>query len=412
MTIDLITNSCDKKVTHAQEVCAGIASAKQILICTAFLKTTGLKIIRDSLQAALKNGATVKAIVGLDFYTTEPEALLDLYEIMGSNKDKNNAWLKICLQGNETFHPKLYYWRVDENVNMIIGSANITGGGLAKNIELSIAGKFSSDSAFVKKVEEFFIETFEASVDNRINNRIKTADSILISKYSHEWKIHSKARKKAELEANETIAKEIKIDFAKLLNYVKAYRLSRAERNSWKLKCQKYEQARKLLDSLIDQRPTKEKFRREYERLIEGDEHLWSSGSLFRHKNMVIGNHLKFLKVLRIIKTEFETVAVERLLTEIRGEDVKGLGWNGITEILNTFAPSKFGVFNGNSTGSLRHLGLDVAKEPSNSNVQAYLHFNFVVLELAKKCGFKNLAQVDHFLNYVYQNHAKKEKVT
>lgn len=407
MPITLISNTNQTTPTHAQTIIEGISSAVEIRILTAFLKSSGLDLISGALKLAIDRGATVKVIVGLDFHTTDPKALRKLYELMGSN-EKEKVCLMICVAANETFHPKLYFWKSKESANIVVGSANLTGGGLRTNIELSILHTVPLSSALENQVFAFFDDTVESHKD-----RIKKATDLVLSQYEREWKIFSDAKYKAEAEARAIIAKEFLLDYRKIPRYLDKYLGDSNEQNAWKAKCKKYKRARTLLDKLLRKpRVLKREFQLEYERLIEGDDHLWSSGGLSRQKRGIINGRNKFLAILRAIKDSVgDTASIARSLGEIKeqAKEINGLGWNVITEILNTYAPKKFGVFNRNSTASLEYLGIEKFKNPSQANVDKYLRFNRIVTELAKEFTFTDLSQVDHFLNYVYWNHVKAQ---
>ena len=87
---------------------------------------------------------------------------------------------------------------------------------------------------------------------------------------------------------------------------------------------------------------------------------------------------------------------------------VKGLGVNVLTETLNTYSPNKCAVLNKNPLGSLSHLGFENFKRQESFNASDYEDYNGFIKEFAKSCEFKNLSQVDHFLNYIYWEHVKR----
>lgn len=94
--------------------------------------------------------------------------------------------------------------------------------------------------------------------------------------------------------------------------------------------------------------------------------------------------------------------------------DIDGLGLNVLTEILNTYKPSKFAVLNRNPATSLAHLGFEEFKSFSKNSftVEKYIRFNELIKEIADLCEFKELSEVDHFMNYVYWAYAKPQEET
>lgn len=125
----------NRKITHSDAVKNSFKGAKEVVICVAFIKKSGLYEIRNSLVSALKKGATITVFAGLDFYLTEPGALINLYEL---STEYTNMSLYLCHKSGSTFLPKLYFSMFNNNASLLIGSANLTMGGLANNNEISI----------------------------------------------------------------------------------------------------------------------------------------------------------------------------------------------------------------------------------------------------------------------------------
>lgn len=108
-------------------------------IAVAFLKQSGIKTIENSLLMSLDRGGQFELIVGLDFKTTDPKAMkyfIDLgkqykgvhfycYGDKGENKN------------DIVFHPKIYLFRNPKEMVSIIGSTNLTKGGLMSNFEVN-----------------------------------------------------------------------------------------------------------------------------------------------------------------------------------------------------------------------------------------------------------------------------------
>jgi HKD family nuclease len=116
-----------------------LANSTQARIAVAFMKYSGLKVIENSLQKCLEKNTNVEIIAGLDFKTTDPQAikfLIDLKKTSSSlsffcfgDKQDNNT--------NIVFHPKIYLFNKKKEMTSIIGSANLTGGGLLSNFEVN-----------------------------------------------------------------------------------------------------------------------------------------------------------------------------------------------------------------------------------------------------------------------------------
>ncbi len=96
----------------------------------AYAKNSGIKHILESIERFKKTGGKVKAIVGIDQQGTSLQALNKLLEIVDETYIFHNNKLV------STFHPKIYaFVKEKEKAIIIIGSSNLTEGGLYTNYE-------------------------------------------------------------------------------------------------------------------------------------------------------------------------------------------------------------------------------------------------------------------------------------
>jgi hypothetical protein len=117
----------------------------------AFVKRSGTQFIRQPLREFSAH-AQVKISVGIDFYGTSREGLTDLLEASPGGEIfvyRNN--------GPYTFHPKVYVFKSDVRADVLVGSGNLTRGGLFTNYEASLAASLDlavpEDAAFLALVE-------------------------------------------------------------------------------------------------------------------------------------------------------------------------------------------------------------------------------------------------------------------
>jgi len=134
MRVQVIDNVSRKM---ADALCPLIEESTDLRVAVAFMSHRGLAIIRPSLAAALQAGATVEFLVGLDMRTTEPEALRAVLG-MASDSGKVTMCCYAGLTGEGTYHPKLYLCRRSDVVTSIVGSSNLTEGGLMRNVEINV----------------------------------------------------------------------------------------------------------------------------------------------------------------------------------------------------------------------------------------------------------------------------------
>ena len=150
-----------------------LLESKDVKVAVAFLRKTGISKIQSALDYALtKNSANIEFIVGLDFKTTDYQALVSLNEIKTTYKgfsyycfgDKRDNYNDLI------FHPKIYLFdnlnQKDPKYTSIIGSSNLTGGGLSGNFEVN--------SIFRETEPKYYSQLMA------IYNEIKFTDSIFI----------------------------------------------------------------------------------------------------------------------------------------------------------------------------------------------------------------------------------------
>lgn len=116
-----------------------LSKSNQARMAVAFVKYSGLKVFEESLNLCLEKKGSVEIIAGLDFKTTDPKAIRFLI-----NTKKSYPNLSFFCFGdkkdNKTdviFHPKIYLFNKSRETTSIIGSTNLTGGGLFSNFEVN-----------------------------------------------------------------------------------------------------------------------------------------------------------------------------------------------------------------------------------------------------------------------------------
>jgi HKD family nuclease len=122
--------------------------SEDIRIAVAFVSVKGLALIEDSLNLAINSATSIEFLVGLDMNWTEADALRLLHKL----SLRNEKVTCICLSSLKpyyTYHPKLYLFNKGKNVKSIIGSSNLTEGGLKKNIEANVVIETNIDNEMI-----------------------------------------------------------------------------------------------------------------------------------------------------------------------------------------------------------------------------------------------------------------------
>lgn len=100
----------------------------------AFVKRSGTKHIRQPLEEFSKRGGLVKISAGVDAGGTSAEGLTDLMQAI----EARGSVLIFKNANSSTFHPKIYLFKSATAAAVVVGSGNLTEGGLFTNYEASL----------------------------------------------------------------------------------------------------------------------------------------------------------------------------------------------------------------------------------------------------------------------------------
>lgn len=103
----------------------------------AFVKRAGVSRISKEIAAARANGTTICSIAGIDHGGSSAEGLSDLYDL------SDEMYVVHSTQTHVTFHPKAYVFEGPARGVLIIGSSNLTCGGLFTNMELCAEAEYA-----------------------------------------------------------------------------------------------------------------------------------------------------------------------------------------------------------------------------------------------------------------------------
>ncbi len=379
--MQIITNY--KKLTHLTALNKLLDNPDEVIICVAFLKNSGLKSIINRLN---KN---CTFYIGTDYYITEPTALRKL--IHSGHK------VYLTKKRNSTFHPKIYYARQKNSISILTGSANLTGGGLETNLEVSVFFKTEIDSSIDKD--------FRKLIDSYSKYSIQIFGDLQLSQYEREFETYKVRHKKADKEFKYEIDNTHKLDISKLQRFVKEY-LSTGGLERFAERAEYYKTAKRLLNGLTKKSiSSAQDFLYYYDDIAKS----FHSSGLLRGKITFAKKYKTIIEIIKFIQ-ENKTAKPELIFSKTLPlvQTVKRFGVNGLTEIMNTYNSNKFSVANGRTLKSLSDLGFAEFPEANNFTVDIYEKYNDLVTAIAIACNFKDLGQVDHFLSWYYEHYVKE----
>lgn len=186
-------------------------NSKNTQIAVAFLKHSGIKVIEQSLKYSLDSGAKFEIIAGLDFKTTDPKSMLFFIDLK-----KNYPNLKFYCYGDKkqnrndiVFHPKIYLFENDKEKTSIVGSTNLTGGGLTSNFEVN--------TIFNEKKPVYFSQLQAIYNSIKFTDSLFTPDEDYLNGYSDVFKAFETSEEKALKDKGiSKVIKEIELKSEKL----------------------------------------------------------------------------------------------------------------------------------------------------------------------------------------------------
>lgn len=127
----IINKKNSKKYNHKSKLIELIKNSNKMILCTGWMDYKGLKKLMPSFEKALEsNDPTIK------IYSNKAHTDAQSIQLL----EKVPAIEHIIIDNVESryLHTKIYYFQFGEKFTAVIGSANITIGGLGRNEELSM----------------------------------------------------------------------------------------------------------------------------------------------------------------------------------------------------------------------------------------------------------------------------------
>lgn len=396
------------KRNHSEAIQETINQAEHIQIAVAFLKAAGLREVSETLRKRLKSKAEAEIFVGRDFYLTEPDALDELLELQ-QRYPKLTVRLSKQRHG-ATFHPKLYVGRRGGTSKVLIGSANLTGGALRLNDECSIALDITQGAPLLNEVQEVFARF-------KKGDRFDLLDRVVLEQYRTQFNRAQRVRQKVEQDIAAEFRDEFNLDL--LSKYNAEFRLDPHEmealhrRRTDRKKARSHQQKIAKLDkqgALTSEE--RSQFTGLFRDLItSGDGHLrlWHSGDIHRRGQAALSKPKKTIELFALARS-VSGQDIECAYEALRDKAslIDGVGINIVTEILCTFRPTRFAVFNGNTIKALQALGASPPKSATFIAPSSYKRVCGLIAAVQKRIGAEDFTEADAFLNWIYQEKIKR----
>ena len=151
----------------------GIPNPDRILISVAFLNDSGVNLIANDL-AKVADRATV--VAGIRNGITSAQGLLRCIDTVQETFAVDTGW------HNVIFHPKVYLSRNKTETRLLVGSANLTYGGLVRNIEASVLLTVPVDCEENQSFSTRLEKTIDSMLFEHEDNIIPVTDPAVVQK--------------------------------------------------------------------------------------------------------------------------------------------------------------------------------------------------------------------------------------
>lgn len=384
---------------HEDEIHRRLAQATHFICIVAFAKSTGWALIKKAITQRAEKGLKATFVIGLNFYQSEPGVLRGIRRLRRKAAAAGGE-VKLFVgdeRSRDTLHPKVYWFKSPSGQALIIGSANMTSGGLSSNHELSAL--LSGTAA----MQQAWLDTW---IDARLKNEdIVEATDELIDEYEKRRNIYQTTMKIAERKAAHAMKADAAttLTLAELLAEMRADKSAEGFERSMKGRRKSLPAARDQLAELArepDLKPST--FLEAYEELIRH----WHSSGIARGKTTVAKKPKQFQAALRALAAERSTDPAD-LFDLLKGyfDNIPRAGVNVLTEILHARDPSRFPVMNQNSVAGMALAKITgFPRAPSKATVDGarYARFTAQADGLRQSLGLRDFSELDALFNYAY----------
>ena len=171
---DVMTGGSDRRMQLYYQLIQSLKKADSVDIIVSFLMESGVKMLLEELDNALKRGAKIRILTGNYLGITQPSALYLLKKKLGSRVD-----MRFYNEKERSFHPKSYIFHYERYSDIYIGSSNISRSARTSGIEWNYRFSSISDPKNYEKFYQVFEDLFE--------HHSIIIDNEELKRYSQNW---------------------------------------------------------------------------------------------------------------------------------------------------------------------------------------------------------------------------------
>lgn len=179
MKIDLIDNNNKELYEVLKNI---LPKCKKFDFIVSFIRFSGIQLLLDTFAELETKGIEGRIITTNYMAITERKALETILKF-------KNIKLRFYDARKSGFHPKGYIFYFKDDISIIIGSSNLTKGGIKSNIEWSIENIISKEDKRSSKILDEYENMWNQSLDydkKYFNKKIKTQIKTMIANTTNE----------------------------------------------------------------------------------------------------------------------------------------------------------------------------------------------------------------------------------
>jgi len=366
-----------------------LSDSSSIKIATAFAHMSGWKLIKESV---LGSSGQVQIVAGLHFFQTEP---LLLESWLKESYQSKKFVCRVVSKSNRirwTFHPKVLIVKAGDGKDFaIVGSGNLSAGGLRDNIECSL---YTEDQSVILNLGRWFDDLFDNDgLTKPLGKKIIRWYRPRYEKYRKRNSQLAKAQFKELKQLNHVIETNEKASLRKWeLAVEDAKKLfERAGFNDrWE---QRNDAVRKIRDCL--QYPQFNFGYDQWQKFLKIPE-FGNLKALNRYRKSIIKKMPSVGAAFRLLIDESKDIRT-RLQSVLSGDaKIRGIDVNVITKLLTIHDRKRWPVYNSKVRDVLREYGFEMPRGLTKTD--KYLVYARLMQQLSEEVQAKDMWALDIFV--------------
>jgi len=144
------------------------STAERARVAVAFAKGSGVAAA-SALEQVAERGGQVELLAGVDFQLSDLDAVARFERPPSAAK----VYVHPAADERVVFHPKVYLLESADSATAIVGSSNLTAGGLVGNVEANVMIRAAPSDPAIVRVREYHRKLWNSAFAFRLTQRFK-----------------------------------------------------------------------------------------------------------------------------------------------------------------------------------------------------------------------------------------------